>query len=159
MADCFLKLDQVTGESHDQEFDGYIQVSSWQWGVSQRAALQGSIGGKSGVGEVQMLTFSHSLDSASAGLMSRCVKNTVIPKGDLVMRRAGGKAQRYLIIKLEKVRVLAVELVHDKEHEMPSERVVLNFDRVEMEYTPQSAAGSDKSGASSFQWLRVNPDS
>ena len=156
MADCFLKLDQVTGESHDQEFDGYIQVSSWQWGVGWLTALHSANASiHSGAVEVRTLGFEHTIDNSSAGLISRCVKNTLIPKGDLVMRRAGGKAQKYLTIKLEKIRVLSVDLVHDQQREMPTERVVLTFDRIELEYTQQSSLGANKSGASTFQWQRM----
>ena len=155
MADCFLKLDQVSGESHDQEFDGYIQVDSWQWGVAQNASLAAAISDARGAPTVHSLSFVHAIDSASTGLLSRCVKNTVISKGDLAMRRAGGKAQKYLTIKLEKVRVLSVDIIHDAQHETPSERVVLAFDRFDLEYVPQSALGANKSGPSTFSWQRI----
>lgn len=158
VADCFIKIEQINGEAQDQDYADFIQVDSWQWGANWRSAIQGSHGGQSGVGQLNSLTFVHAIDSASPGLFARCVKNAVIPTAKLIMRRAGGTAQKYLTLDFEKVRIVSVEVEHDARHVIPSERVVLNFDRVKYEYTPQSQLGSDKSGRSTFEWIRTRPD-
>lgn len=160
MADCFIKIEQINGESHDQDFENYIQVDSWQWGVSQRsvALSTGGAGKPAGVAQINNLSFVHQADSASAGLLTRCTKNTLIPTASLVMRRAGGKAQQYLTINFEKVRILSVDIVHDDRHVIPAVQVVLNFDRVIFEYARQSEKGADKSGRSTFDWVRTRPD-
>jgi type VI secretion system secreted protein Hcp len=157
VADCFIKIEQVKGEAQDQEFKDYIQVDSWHWGVAvNRSQAQGEAGKMAGRAQVNNLTFVHQADTACAGLLTRCVKNALIPTATLVMRRAGGSAQKYLTINLEKVRINSVELVHDAQHVIPAVQVVLNFDRVIFEYTPQSEKGADKSGRSSFDWLRLS---
>ncbi len=159
MADCFIKIEQVNGESHDLDFENYIQVDSWQWGVAQRVVQSaGSAGKLAGAAQINNLSFVHQADSASAGLLTRCTKNTLIPTASLVMRRAGGKAQQYLTINFEKVRILSVDIVHDERHVIPAVQVVLNFDRVIFEYARQSEKGADKSGRSTFDWVRIRPD-
>ncbi len=157
MADCFIKLEQVNGEAQDQDFKGYIQVESWQWGVAQRSVFSAGTSVKTaGVAQVNNLTFVHQADSAAAGLMTRCVRNTPVPTATLIMRRAGGSAQKYLTINLEKVRIMSVDLVHDDLNVIPSVQVVLSFDRAILEYAPQSEKGADKSGRSTFDWRRID---
>jgi type VI secretion system secreted protein Hcp len=156
VADCFIKIEQVNGEAQDQDFKGYIQVESWQWGVAQQTVRAAA--DPAGAARVNNLTFVHQADAASAGLLTRCVRNALIPTASLVMRRAGGTAQKYLTINLSKVRILSVDLVHDERHVIPAVQVVLNFDRVVFEYAPQSEKGADKSGRSSFDWTRMRAD-
>jgi len=149
--DCFIKIDQVPGEAEDEDHKGEIQVSAWNWGMNANL----SEGTPTGRADVHMLEFFHMVDSASAGLMQRCVENKVVPTATLTMRRAGehdaaGKPLHYLCITLSSVRIAEVKLLHDAQNVIPLERVRLAFEKVSFDYTAQSAKGSAGSGKKGF---------
>jgi type VI secretion system secreted protein Hcp len=151
--DCFILIDQVTGEAHDKDFAGAIDVSGWNWGANARVDMS-STKGPRGAADVHMFEFRHSLDTASAGLLSRCVNNAVLPSAVLTMRRAGGlKAQVYLEITFKKVRIVRVAHVFSTDALIPAETVSIAFESVSFDYTPQSSQGSDKSGKNNFSWI------
>jgi type VI secretion system secreted protein Hcp len=155
VADCFIKLDGINGESSDLEFKDHIQVESWGWSIRQHVDANWDRASTRRA-EVSNLVFSHQVDLASPALWSRCARNDVLPSASLVMRRAGGTAQKYLFVKLKNVRVLGVSMNHDASNVIPLERVELACEHVEYEYAPQSARGSDRSGRSTFSMnLRV----
>lgn len=147
--DCFIKIDGISGEAEDAEHAGFVEVSGWSWGV---AAQPGSAQLKTAYADVRALAFVHSVDRASAALLSACVSNKLLRSAELVMRRAGGKAQRYLRIELKNVKVTCVDLTHGADVLVPSERVTLSFESINFDYTPQSTTGADRSGPSSFRW-------
>lgn len=150
MADCFIKFDQIAGESQDKDHAAAILVDTWTWGGSWVGSHAGK--GERGGGDVRAFTFSHGMDSASPALLMRCLIGKEIPKAKLIMRRAGGPAQTYLEINFSKVRLLSVTLAHDKSHEVPAEQVSFSFDQVEYQYTPQGARGGAGGGASTMTW-------
>lgn len=154
MSDCFLKLDQIPGESvdADKELSGAIEVSTWRWGANWSGELR-SKGGKTGPGDIRHFTFTHKVDSATTGLMGRCLAGQVVPKAVLTMRRAGGKAQTYLRITFEKVRIVKVDLVHAHSDQLPDEEVTFAFKQVLVRYMPQGAEGADKGGPTTFNWI------
>jgi type VI secretion system secreted protein Hcp len=151
MADCFIKLDQVRGESEDPEYRGAIQVTGWRWGAHW-AEQSGMSGTRTGRGSVQAFSFTHLIDTASPSLMLRCVQGAQLPTATLAMRRAGGTALTYLKLVFKKVRIVAVELTQDGSGEVPVETVSFSFESVEYDYVPQGAAGGAGGGASSMNW-------
>lgn len=151
MADCFIKLDQVNGESGDSEFKDHIQVEGWDWSISQHPS--GGFDQKSTRrAELSNFVFTHVVDSASPSLWARCARNDLVPTATIVMRRAGGSAQKYVNIKLKGVRILSVSLQHSAAYVIPLERVVLAYEQVEYEYAAQSAKGGDRSGRAVFAY-------
>jgi type VI secretion system secreted protein Hcp len=152
-SDCFISLDQVPGEASDADFTGAIEVVGWTWGASQRGdQVMGS--GARAAADVRHFRFEHQVDSASAGLLSRCVTNLVIPNATLTQRRAGGTAaQRFLEIKFKQVRIVEVSLTMSEENVIPRETVAFAFESVTLDYTPQSKAGIAQSGRHSFNWI------
>jgi type VI secretion system secreted protein Hcp len=155
VADCFIKLEGVNGESGDKEFQDHIQVESWGWGIASKAGHLGEHR-RAGLADVAELAFTHRVDKASPALFARCASNHNIKNVTLVMRRAGGTAQKYLFVRLSDARIISVNLVHDAANVIPMERVVLDFKKVEYEYVPQSSAGSDRSGAVLFAYENVS---
>ena len=154
LGDCFLKLDQIPGETQDREFPGAIDVAGWSWGVNwsaNRAAIKGPRHG--GAADVRAFEFTHELDTASAALLTRCVRGDPIREAVLTMRRAGGtKAQAYLQITFKGVQLMSVSLLHDAENLIPLERVAFAFETVSFDYKMQSQQGGDRTGRHNFSW-------
>ncbi|HZH05731.1 MAG TPA: type VI secretion system tube protein Hcp [Lautropia sp.] len=151
--DCFLSLDQVPGEANDGDFPGTIEVIGWNWGASQRGdQVMGSAA--RAAADVRHFRFEHQVDSATAGLLSRCVTNALIPNATLTQRRAGGSAaQRFLEIKFKQVRIVDVSLVMSDESLIPRETVSFAFESVTLDYTPQAKSGAAQGGRHSFNWI------
>ena len=151
--DCFISLDQVPGEAQDADFAGAIEVLGWTWGASSRGDQAVGSGPRSAA-DVRHFSFEHQVDSATAGLWSRCVTNMLIPNATLTQRRAGGaSAQRLLEIKFKQVRIVDVSLAMAGANLIPREVVAFAFESVTMDYTPQSRLGGAQSGRHSFTWV------
>lgn len=151
-SDCFISMDQVPGEANDKGFPGAIEVSGWNWGLSAPRDL--STAARKGVADIRHFTFNHAVDTASAGLMSRCATGVPIPKATLTQRRAGGQAsQRFIEIKFTQVHIVEVSLATSGGNDIPQEEVSFSFESVSFDYTPQSSAGADKSGRHNFSWV------
>lgn len=154
--DCFIAMDQVPGEAHDEELAGAIEVFGWNWGASWRGDQ--AAGSPRGVADVRHFTFEHNVDTATAGLLSRCVTGLVIPNATLTQRRAGGRlAQVFLEIKFKQVRIVDVSMVMSSASAglATQERVSFAFESASLDYKPQSKSGADKSGRHNFSWQGV----
>jgi len=82
MADCFLKIDGIPGESTDEKHKDWIEVLSFSHGVSQMAGGDRSTGGAATEGRCMHQDFSitKTLDKASPPLDLFCCNGKHIPK-------------------------------------------------------------------------------
>jgi len=148
--DIFLVIPGVKGESTDADFvkQNAIDVSSWNWGMSQAgSAGQGS---GSGVGKVnvQDITLTKFTDKSSPTLMAACCGGTAYGTSAstpvvLSMRKSGGKAPLvYMQISLFNVTVSGISPSTSSGNDMQSETVSLNFGAFQVTYTPQKPDGT-----------------
>lgn len=140
MADMFIKIDGITGESQDEVHNGEIDVTSWHWKMAQQSSMMSGSGGGAGKATVNDLEFVHQLDRASPNLMRYCLTGRHIPKVVLSMRKAGGVPLDFLKITMNDVVITGVEptAAADKYWE----HVTLSFAKVKQEYTIQDRLGS-----------------
>src|ERR1700732_3020372 len=106
--DIFLKLDPLKGESLDTAHKGEIDVLSWGWGLDQTGTFHHGSGGGAGKVNVHDLSFAHHVDTASTDLMNACMKGIHLPKGVLVIRKAGDKPLEFFKITIEDILVTSV---------------------------------------------------
>jgi type VI secretion system secreted protein Hcp len=102
------------------------------------------MGGGAGAGKVnvQDLSFTKYVDSASAKLMLGCCKGTHYDEVDLTVRKAGDKPLEYLKIKLTEVIVTSVSTGGSGGEDRLTENVTLNFSKVHVDYVPQNDKGA-----------------
>ncbi len=100
--DMFLKLEGVEGESQDAIHANEIDVLAWSWGASQGGTTHQGSGAGSGKVNVQDVSFTHYIDSATHLLWQRTFDGKHIEEGTLTVRKAGGTPLDYLIIKMTK---------------------------------------------------------
>ena len=77
--DMFLKIDDVQGESVDQNkpsHAGEIQVISWSWGMTQSGSTHMGTGSGSGKVNVNDITVTKYIDRASPNLIQSCCNGT-----------------------------------------------------------------------------------
>ena len=78
--DIFIRLDGITGESKDAKHNGWIDVLTISYDVSQSSSM--NVGGGGGVGRADFtpVTFGHHVDRASPALFKYCASGKHIPK-------------------------------------------------------------------------------
>jgi type VI secretion system secreted protein Hcp len=137
--DSFLKIDGIEGESKDSKHANEIELLSWSWGVSQTGTMAANQGGGAGKANFQDLSWTHNVDKASHKLLLACATGQHIPSASLVVRKAGGDQQDYILIKLTDILVSNVST--SAASEIPTEQVSFNYSKVEFEYKTQDEKG------------------
>ena len=139
-SDYFLKLDGIDGESTDSSHKGEIEVMSWSWGMSQMGTT--STGGGAGTGKVQMqdFHFTKSIDKSSPMLMEMTATGEHIKNAKLTLRKAGSDST-YITVTFTDVMVSSYS-VSGNSGEIPSESVSFTYQKIQMEYFPQSPTGT-----------------
>jgi type VI secretion system secreted protein Hcp len=139
MADIFLKIVGITGESQDAQHRGEIEIDSWRWRISQPSSMMSGSGGGAGKATINDLSFVHQIDRSSPNLMRYCLTGRHIPEVVLTTRKAGGTPLDFLKITMGDVVITSVEPAIYEDHY--AERVGLSFSRVKHEYKVQDISG------------------
>lgn len=140
MADIFLKINGIAGESRDVAHNGQIEVISWRWKMAQQSPMMSGSGGGAAKATINDLQFIHEIDRASPNLMRYCLTGRHIPEAILTVRKAGGMPLDFLKITMGDVVITSVEpIVFDNNY---NEHVSLSFARVKEEYKVQGDLGT-----------------
>ena len=142
--DCFLKLeDNIRGESHDDKHKDWIDVLSWNWGLSQSGTTHQGHGGGGGKVDVQDITITKYVDAATHDLVKRCCSGEHITGGQLVVRKSGGVAPvDYLKIDIKDVMISSYTTGGMKDGlDRVQETLTLNFRAFQVTYTLQEEDG------------------
>lgn len=140
--DMFLKLGDIKGESRDDKHKEEIDVLAWSWGMSQSGSTHTGGGGGAGKVNVQDISITKYVDSASHILISSTCKGTHHKEATLTVRKAGDKPVEYIIIKMKEVIITSVSTGGSGGEDRLTENVTLNFAEFEYAYTPQDAKGA-----------------
>jgi type VI secretion system secreted protein Hcp len=141
--DMFLDLgSEIKGESKDDKHKGTIDVLSWSWGMSQSGSFHVGGGGGAGKVNIQDLSLTKYVDSASPNLMLYCSNGDHFEKGTLIVRKAGKNPLEYLRITMEKIMVTTVSTGGSGGEDRLTENVTLNFAKVKVEYREQKDDGT-----------------
>lgn len=140
--DMFMKIDGVTGEARDSAHTDEIDVLSWAWGMSQSGSRHVGGGGGAGKVNVRDLSFVKYVDKSSTDLLLFCCNGKHVPKAVLTIRKAGETPLEYLKITMSDCLISSIDTGGSGEQDRLVETVMLNFAKVEVEYTPQEEGGS-----------------
>ena len=140
-----IKIDGIEGESADAKHSKTIDVLAWSWGMSQDGSFHTGSGGGQGKANVQDLSFTKYIDTASTKLQHACVVGDHIKNAVLTVSKAGGKSPLdFLIITLEQVLVSSVSLGGSGGEDKLTENITLNFAKFKSEYFTQDDKGVGK---------------
>jgi type VI secretion system secreted protein Hcp len=145
VADYFLKIDGVEGESQDKTHSNEIHLLSWSFGESNIGTS--SAGGGSGAGKVQMADFHFTMNTckASPKLFLACANGEHIKKGVLVCRKAGKDQQEYLKWTFSDLLISSFQTSGSGGSDnLPMDQVSFNFSKAEVEYKEQNIDGTLK---------------
>ena len=140
--DMFMKISDVKGEAKDGTHKDEIDVLSWSWGMNQSGT--GHVGGGLGSGKVNVhdMSFTKYVDVSSADLMLACCNGKHFGEAKLTVRKAGENPLEYLIVTMTDVIVSSVSTGGSGGADRITENVALNFAKVKVDYTEQTAGGA-----------------
>jgi len=147
--DMYCKIDGIDGESTDDKHKDWIEVLSFDWGVSQPVSVGSATGGRTaGRADFQDFGITKLVDKASPNLALYCASGKHISKVVVELCLAAEEKHPFMKFTLEDVVVSSVspggaaEAVEPR----PTESVTFNYGKIEWEYTPIDQTG--KKGAS-----------
>ena len=152
MAEMFLKLDGIAGESLDLKHSGEIEIKGWGWPTVNNVRWDVNQGGQSTKVEVKDIILQKVCDQASVTLYQCCVTGKHIKSGTITCRKNDGDQKvEYLIVTLTDIMVTKVEWAGQGENQALDETVGLSFAQFRLDYKVQNATG-DAAGAKSYQF-------
>lgn len=141
--DMFMKIGDLKGESRDKTHKEEIDVLAWSWGISNSGSAHTGGGLGAGKANVQDISFTKYLDKSSPDLMLACCNGKHFPEAKLTVRKAGEKPLEYLVVTLTEVIVTSISTGGSGGEDRLTENVSLNFAKVKVEYTEQTATGGE----------------
>jgi type VI secretion system secreted protein Hcp len=152
MAEMFLKLDGIEGESLDTAHSGEIEIKQWSWITENHVRWDVNQGGQSTKVEVHEISLDKVCDKSSVTLYQNCVTGKHIKSGTITCRKNDGDQKvEYLIVKLTDIMVSKVAFSGDGDAPALAEKVELSFAEFRLDYKVQNDTGS-AGGAKSFQF-------
>ena len=155
LRDMFLKIEgakqgPIKGESSDAHHAGEIDVISWSWGMDSPSDAFGHAKARTSFDQLRIVK---RVDSATTALMGALRNNELVKKAVLTVRKAGGpEALEYFTITVEKGRLTHHRVTGGEgaESSVLTEEFALGFQKVSVEYVPQSKTGGGR-GTTSFE--------
>lgn len=140
---AYLKIDGVNGQAKATGKAGFIDIGSFDFGVSQ-SVHPGSQGEDkhSGKASFTCLNVSKVVDKTSTDLFLACAKGHVYPNVKLTYDKPikGGKQEEYFYLELTNAIIANASYGGGADH--PSEQVSFSFDKIKMGYKAENADGS-----------------
>jgi len=154
--DAFLKIDGVPGESTDDKHKDWIEILSFNHGLTQSSSATASSAGGGTTERVNVSDFSivKALDKASPKLYEFCCNGKHIANVTVELCRAGGDKLKYMEIKMEQVIVSGVQPGGASKggDSLPTESVSFNFGKIKWTYTQQKRADGAGGGNVTGGW-------
>jgi type VI secretion system secreted protein Hcp len=141
--DIFLKIEGIDGESTDEKHEKWIEILSYNHGVSQPVSGVSATGGRTGGrADFQNLSVVKTIDNATCDLNIKCAKGEHIPKIELELCLATGEKHTFMKYTLEDCIVTSVAPGGSAGGEVkPMENVSFAYGKIKWEYTPIDHTG------------------
>jgi type VI secretion system secreted protein Hcp len=145
VADYFMKIDGVDGESQDEEHSGEIELLSWSWGATNSGSMAYGGGGGTGKVSVQDFHFTKKHDKSSPKLILACCNGEHFDTVTVVARKAGKGQKEYLKWIFTDVMISSYQTGGSGGGDpIPTDSVSCNFGKIEVQYKEQTEKGSTK---------------
>ncbi len=154
-AGVYLQIKEIPGDATAKGFEKCIELESFSFGVNMPVTASRSDGGGATIGRAQVneLSITKLLDSASVPLYNTCAAGTALPTVILmVTRTVTANEVTYYKCTLSSAIISEYHISGD-ENSTPTEQVKLTFGKIEIEYIPidrNGAPGSPIKGGWDF---------
>ena len=147
MAEMFLILDGIDGESLDATYHEKIEIKNWQWSTENFVRWDVNQGGQSTKVEIKHIELNKICDKASVTLYQCCVTGKHIKNGKIICRKNDGDQKvEYLIVTLTDIMVTKVNWTGDGDSPSLNETIGLAFAEFRLDYKVQDDSGSPGGG-------------
>lgn len=145
LADIFLFLDGIEGESLDAKHKDQIDILSYSQSFRN---VTSTIGGGAGTGKVTCgdITLLKNIDKSSPQLIQAVTKGTHIAKGVLTFQTTGKTQAAYYTVTLTDILISSIDQSDQSDLAKIVERTTLTPAVFEFEYRAQKADGSLDAG-------------
>jgi type VI secretion system secreted protein Hcp len=141
MADYFLQITGIAGESKEAKHKDWIDVLSWSFGESNPVSPATGSGAGAGKVQVQDFNFMAATSKASPKLFLACATGQHMKEAKLSAVKAGAMQQEYLSWTFADVLVTSYQ-TSGSGGDISMDSVSLAFSKVKVEYKAQKADGS-----------------
>jgi len=142
--DMFLKIEGVDGESKDADHKDWIEVLSFEQGITRPVSGAGA-GRTSGVTSFQEIKVAKWIDKSSPILMKSVCDGRVYPKVELDVKRPGRSDEThvtYMTYSLTDCIVTSTRAGSSSSADVPTEAITLNFTAIGFDYTELDGSGA-----------------
>lgn len=141
LADVFLKLGDIKGESTDDKHKDEIDILSYSQQFSNSATIGG--GGGSGVGKVTCgaVTVAKNIDRSSPQIIRLAVTGNHVPTAVITFRTVGGQQIEYYKVTMTNAIVTSIGQSDTADPARIVENITLLAEKFKFEYTTQSPSG------------------
>ncbi|HLG98915.1 MAG TPA: type VI secretion system tube protein Hcp [Bryobacteraceae bacterium] len=155
-ADIYLKIDGIPGESQDSQHKDWIEVMSFNHGITQNASATAASagGGTTARTEHQDFSITKLVDKASPKLYEACSNGKHIKTVSLELFRASGD-QRVKYMQIDMEQVVISHVSPGGGHDFPSESVSFNYGTIKWTYTQQKREDGSGGGNVTGGWSLV----
>jgi type VI secretion system secreted protein Hcp len=146
MAEMFLDLEGVEGESQDFQYAGKIEIKAWDWEIENKVHWDQNQGGQSTKTTLSAVQVQKTCDKASIILSQNCTNGKHFPQAIIHCRKNNGDSKlEYVKFTMTDVMISKIHWTGNGDETSLSEVVHLEFAQYVMDYTLQSDLG-DPSG-------------
>jgi type VI secretion system secreted protein Hcp len=139
----FMQIDDIQGESIDNDYSNQIEITGWNWGASNTGSASSGQGAGTGKVSATDLTYTANVDRSIPTVLSYLCAGKHFNTATLTICKAGGgKSLPYLTITLTTGVVSNVTFSGTPSQEVQTVTVSLHFAQVNVTYTPQNNDGS-----------------
>jgi type VI secretion system secreted protein Hcp len=139
--EAYLKLDGIDGEATESKHSKWIDVDTFQWGVSHNVDMVGS-GLSSGKAHIDAFSFSKLSDASSPKLALHCCTGQHIKLAEIHFSQATGEKQVWMSYKLTDCLVSGFHISGSRAGvDRPQESVSISFSKWEVKYQPTDSKG------------------
>lgn len=156
--DMFVEMKPINGESSDDKHKDWIEILSFNQGVTQPVSSASRTGGRTGGrADFSPFCFSKVMDKATPDLNKFCAQGTHIATVNVELCLASEEKHVFMKYELSDVIIQSVTVGGSQQDESrPTEDVCMAFGKIKWEYTPIDQTGKGAAAAKAEWDLEAN---
>lgn len=153
--DAYMKVEGVTGESTDDKYKDWIEITGYSFGNTHSTSATASSAGGATSGRTSLTNFhiTKELDTSSVKLLGMSCAGDHIKQVTIAVHRSGGDKVKYFEIVMEEVLISSYSQI--AQEGVPHESIQLNFGRIRTTYVKQMRNTGAGGGSVIDGWDRI----